>query len=738
MISKNYKEIAVLSTFPPRACGIATYSTDLIDTIVEKFHTSYHFQRIPIILENDPIIASIPQNKIILQPNKASSFDDLASYLNDPTTVDIVFIQHEFGFFYQYEDLFLTFLSQLKKKVIITFHTVLPTPDANLKTYVAAIAGYCSKIIVMTQYSADILRDTYHIQDDKIVIIAHGTHLAPAIDKALIRERYKLVGKKVLCTFGLLGPGKSLETTIVALPSIIAETPNVIFLILGMTHPNLIAEQGESYRMGLEQLVLDMNLTNHVRFINQYLPTADLLAYLQITDVYLFTSNDPFQAVSGTFAYALGLGCPIVSTPIPHVLETLTPAMGIIIDFNAPDQLAVAVNTILSDAEALEKIRKVNLQQSISNSWHNIAIAHAQLFGTLMETDSLTVYTIPKIKLDHLERMTTDIGIIQFAEIAEPKMSSGYALDDNARALIAILHNYNSYKAAKDLEKIKVYFRFIMMCQQEDGTFLNYVDKDRNFTEQNKRENLEDANGRAFWAIGELLAQKDSLPDELVVQAQAVLRSASRHLLTQYSTRAMAFKIKGLHALGVYPYDKEMNELAHRLLSMFSKVSTDNWQWFEPALTYGNAALPEAMLCAYEATGNYAFKEVAYLSFDFLLKQTFYDDMLHVIPNDGWAEHDKPFIDSAGDEQPIDVAYTVIALDRFYNSSLNWAYREILISSFAWFLGKNHLHQIVYNSITGGCFDGLKQQTVNLNQGAESTVSYLLARMVVDKYTVDS
>ncbi|WP_437918788.1 glycosyltransferase [Sphingobacterium sp. LRF_L2] len=728
------KGIVFLSTFPPRACGIATYTTDLMTAISDKFLHAYELIPVPIENEANKFVYDFVHD-YVLNISEEDSFNDLLVHLNSSADIDLLFIQHEFGLFRGQQDFFYEWLCQIRKDIILTFHTVLPAPSKEMLEEVQAIVNACTKVIVMTKDSARLLVNDYHINPDKVIIVPHGTHLAPATDKNDILHRYDLVGKKVLSTFGLLGPGKSIETTLEALPEIIKKTPEVIFLILGMTHPTLLQQEGERYRTLLEGLVETYGISGHVRFVNEFLATEDLLSYLLVTDVYLFTSKDPWQAVSGTFSYALSTGCPIVSTPIPHALEVLNADMGIMIDFDAPLQLASAVNQILDDTKQLETIRHINLRNMVTTSWQNVAVAHVDIFENLVGGQRDIIYSFPPINLDHIFRMTTDIGLVQFAHICSPNLESGYTLDDNARALIAMLHHYKLFESYEDLAVIDKYLCFIARCLQEDGTFLNYVDKFGNFLAKNQEENLEDANGRAIWALGELLGMSDILPEALTKLASDLTERSSVNFLRYNSPRAMAFIIKGLSCSKKADYDKYVEVFADRLAAMFNHESREEWNWYESYLTYANSAIPEAMLCAYEVTGKSTYKIIAYKSFDFLLERIVRVDGIRVISNKGWAYRDKPLNNALGGEQPIDVAYTIIALDRFYRESDNYRYRELLNVAFDWFLGRNNIRQIVYNPITGGCFDGLEENAVNINQGAESTVSYLMARLIMCSYT---
>ncbi len=500
------------------------------------------------------------------------------------------------------EQAFLNFLYELSKPVVIVFHTVLPRPDEKLKLKVKNIAAACESIIVMTNNSAEILINEYDVLQQKVSVIAHGTHLVPHLSKKFLKMEYGLKNRKVLTTFGLLSSGKSIETTLEALPEIIKTSPDVMFLIIGKTHPEVKKTEGEKYRESLEQKVMQYTLQDHVMFINNYLSLPHLLEYLQLTDIYLFTTNDPNQAVSGTFAYAMSCACPIISTPIPHAKEFLTDDTGIIFDFCDSKQLADSVIHLLNNEPLRKNISTNTLQKIVSTAWENSAVAHAMLIEKIAGTKITIQYNLPKINLSHLKNMTTDIGIIQFSKINQPDISTGYTLDDNARALIATCMYFELTGNNKILNDIYKYLNFIKYCLQPAGDFLNYVDKDNHFTEQNKTTNLDDANCRAIWALGYLISLKGLLPTELISEAELIFKKSILHINSVHSTRAMAFAIKGL-----YYYQKTVKSsenlfllktLANRLVQMYKHESSEKWEWFEDYLTYANSILPEAMLYA--------------------------------------------------------------------------------------------------------------------------------------------
>ena len=510
-----------------------------------------------------------------------------------------------------------------------------------------------------------------------------------------------------------------------------------MYLIIGKTHPGVVKNEGENYRNFLYEKVLTLNLQNHVRFINKYVSLDELLEFLQRTDIYLFTSKDPNQAVSGTLAYAFASGCPVISTPIPHANEMLSEPE-LMFDFGNSEQLGKAVSWLLRDEKLRKDIGARGLQNTAAFTFENSAIAHALLFEKMSNVKKPLKFSLPEIKLTHLKKMTTDFGMIQFSVFNTPDLTSGYTIDDNARALISICQHFELTKDETDLKYIKIYLDFIKFCQQQEGYFLNYVDSNKNFTPQNNETNISDSNGRAIWALGYLISLEKIMPTDLIETAGEVLHKSLSSLEAMYSTRSMAFVIKGLYYAnkhrGLPKITILIKTLANRLVQMYKHESEKDWLWFESYLTYANSILPEALLCAYEDTGASEYQKIAKESFDFLLSVIFHDDQIRVVSNQGWNIKGKT--SNRFGEQAIDVAYTILALSRFYDIFQDKQYFSKIETSFSWFLGKNHLNQIVYNPCTGGCYDGLEESYINLNQGAESTVSYLMSRLTIERYKI--
>jgi len=731
----NKDEILFITSFPPRECGIATYSYDLIKALNSKFEDSFKIKICA--LENEFEIHKYPkQVKYILNTQHCKAFQSLANIINLDDKIKIVVIQHEFGFFAECADDFISLLKTVNKTKVTVFHTVLPNADEKFRDNVKLIADNSDGIIVMTKKSASILVSEYDVDKEKIEVIPHGTHLVPHTDKEILKEKFGFGKRKILSTFGLLSSGKCIETTLDALVDVIRTKPDILFLIIGKTHPGIVKREGEQYREFLEQKVIDLKLQDNVKFINKYVPLEELLEYLQLTDIYLFTSKDPNQAVSGTFSYAASSGCAIISTPIPHAVEFLSGECGVVVDFQKPSKLSEAISMLLFDVKLRDTIKLNALHKIVSTAWENSALAHAHLFEKISNNSIMLKYKKPEFNLDHIKKLTTDFGIIQFSKINQPDRESGYTLDDTARAMIAFCQHFELTKDKKDLEYLRIYLDFIAFCQQPDGTFLNYVSYKRIFTVDNQNCNLQDANGRAIWALGYLISISSLLPAELKSKAEIIIEKNMMNIEPVHSPRAMAFIIKGLFYYNIENNSRAVRllikKLADRLTQMYLHESSTEWQWFESYLTYANSLLPEALLYAYKETGEEIYKDVAKKTFSFLLSETFNEKKeIKVISNKNWWHKGGEKI--LFGEQPIDVAYTIFTLSTFYDLFKEKEYLQKMESAFEWFLGRNHLNQIIYNPCTGGCYDGLEENSVNLNQGAESTVSYLMSRLTIEK-----
>ena len=735
--------VLIISSIPPRECGIATFTNDLIDALERTF-----LQELKIsicALETDHEKHTY-DGRVSMKLNPAywDSYLELLATIRNQEHLDLLVIQHEFGFFHAQKEFFYAFLKSVDIPVVLAFHTVLPNPNRDQKHYLQKLASVVTKLVVMTKKSNEILENDYEISAGKIKIIAHGTHLTEHKDKHSLKQTYNLESNLVLATFGLLSEGKGIETTLRALPKLIESQPNILFLILGKTHPTIVLNDGEKYRENLETIVDDLKISKHVRFVNKYIQLDELIDYLQLTDVYVFSSKDPHQAVSGTISYAMSCGCPIVSTPFPHAFELLDNEHYTFFDVNDSERLTENIQFLLKNPEKLEQIRISQLQKMAETAWENVAISYVKLFQDTIDAFQFPTYKHPPIHLNHLERMTTRVGMVQFSKINFPDLESGYTLDDNARAMIAVAQHAELYDEKNDFDLIHLYLDFIDFCMLENGSFLNYVDKNQEFTLQNNETNLEDSNGRAIWALGFVISLNESLPQSIIHRAEKLFHRAMLPVEKICSTRSMAFILKGIYYYQLkhknYAYQSIIKTFADRMVQMYRHESDENWCWFEHSLTYANSILPESLLFAYKMTQDETYLEIAKESFDFLLEKTFTKNYFKGISNQTWYEKGSQHpSNEKGGEQPIEVAYTILALDSFYEVAHQRKYKQKLILAFEWFLGRNSINQLVYNPKTGGCYDGLEQKNINLNQGAESLDSYLISRLLIEKkYTNES
>jgi glycosyltransferase involved in cell wall biosynthesis len=729
-------EVLVVSTYPPIECGIATYSKDLVDVLITQFDEAFAVRICAIEKKASDLNGYHPLVKFILNSESRRSYIRLSEQVNADEQIKLVVIQHEFGLFGgAYGKYLMLFLRALKKPFMITFHTVLPNPDIRREKLVQKIAGLAAKVLVMTHHSERILVTDYAVKKDKIKHIPHGTHVYPAVDVSELKRKYALEGKRIITTFGLISSNKNIELVLDALPDVVNEHPNTIYLIIGKTHPEILKNEGEIYRNALMKRVVDNNLEAHVLFINRFVELNELLEFLHMTDIYVFASKDRNQTVSGTFAYAFSCGCSVIATSIPHAKEMINEQTGILIDFDNPNQLTEAINQLLRDDDLRSQLKINALQLSKSGDWKNSAIKHAQLFQPYLKNGELQ-YALPPLTLKHLITMSYHHGIVQFSKLDRPDILSGFTLDDNARALIAVCMDFEIHRNEQNYLLMDKYLRFVGLCQQENGQFVNYLDESGKHHAQNDSENLEDSNGRALWALGTILSYGNIIPKNLALKADILFSFALPNLTDIQSPRALAFTIKGLYLYNLAHHDAHLKSqlitLADKLVHAYFQSKTPDWKWFEDYLTYSNSILPEALLYAYLSSKNEQYKSIAKITFDFLLDHIFVNGQIKVISNRGWLKKGERSF-ARGGEQPIDVSYTIQTLLLFYEVFKDETYHEKVYTAFSWFLGNNHLGEMIYNPTTGGCFDGLERHNVNLNQGAESTICYIMARLSIER-----
>lgn len=662
-----------------------------------------------------------------IDQNNIRDYQNFAKTVNFDSDITGVIIQHEYGIFGGRDGKkILSFMKNCKKPMLTTLHTVLPVLNQHMKNLTQEIITLSCGIVVLTNNSKEIIERVYPESNGKIFVIPHGIHPTAFSTQKEFKKKLELIDKTVLSTFGLLSPGKGIEYVINALPEVIKKYPSIIYLILGETHPVIRRREGEGYRIGLSKLVTKLKLEKHVKFYDQYLNLKDLFEFLKATDIYISTSTNPYQAVSGTLSYALGTGRATISTEFAQAKEIVTPEIGRLVPIKNSATLTAAIMDLLSNKKRLRKMSSAAYKNTRSMLWSNVAQEYLLLLAKTV---------IPPLKLDHLRKMTDNFGLFQFASLTVPNKTHGYTLDDNARALILcswlIQKNYS-----KELEAlINVYFKFIKKCQQQDGSFINYINyKTKLLSRQNNTEDLEDSQSRALWALAEIM-DNQTLSLELKDEAKKIFLLSLTNAKNRNHLRAKAFIIKAFSIAQLYlpEFRLEMmtviKKYADSLLESLERSSSKSWHWFEDKLQYSNGLLPESLLIAGNIAQNTTYTEKGISTLKFLIGKTFSSNMYRPIGHALWYVNNKTR--SNYDQQPEDPASTILALIRAYNLTDDESYKNLANKCFGWFLGKNSLNKSLYDDRSGGCYDGLHPDRVNLNEGAESLVSFLMSSYMV-------
>jgi glycosyltransferase involved in cell wall biosynthesis len=728
MRSNTPKEnvIVHLSTYPPRECGIATFTQDLTTALNTRFNP-ITYSRVVALNEHDTSLYNYPpQVHDQVTASHLPNYVALAEKLNQEPNIKLVNIQHEFGIFGgDWGDYLIPFLQVIKKPVVTTFHSVLPKPEEHVKKLVRFIAEKSRAVIVMNQRSQNLLEKTYDVDPAKIFLVPHGIPNTTFDDGKEEKTRLRLEGKIVLSTFGLLGRDKGNEYVIRALPKVVKKYPNLVYLILGETHPVLRKQEGEKYRNFLMAEVSRLGLKNHVKFYPKYMTIEEIVQYLKASDIYLASNAEPRQSVSGTLSYALGCGRPVIATATEYAKYAVTRDVGILVRCRSQSDITKALLKLLANEKMRQNMGRMAYEHTRHMIWPNVAGSYFDVYKQFVDLEE-EERKLPPIKLDHLVKMTDSFGLIQHAKYDKPNLRFGYSLDDNARALLFCARNYLLNPDDKLRQLMQVYLKFINYCQRPKGDFCNIVDiaKKRDTTHEG------DVLGRTIWALG-FVAAAEGLPNNISKPAERMLRKALPAVTALHAPRAAAFSLLGLYPfLKRYPNQKLMRlftRFADLLVKLYHNRTSADWQWFEDDLTYSNSKLSECLFFAYDLTKKQKYLRVGIATLKFLTSITFENRQYSPIGQNGW--YARSGIRSYFDQQPEDAASMVQTKVAAYKiTGEKRQLREALLA-FQWFLGKNYLNQMVYNEATGGCHDGVGQHTLNLNQGAESTICYLLARL---------
>ena len=743
--------IAFVGNYLPRECGIATFTTDLCTALASEYGPGRLFA-IPV---NDPDSNyDYPEQvRLELEQDELASYERAADFLNFNGN-DLVCLQHEYGIYGgSAGSHILTLLRKLKMPLVTTLHTVLREPDADQRMVLEEIARLSDRLVVMSELAAQLLRDLYAVPVEKIDIIPHGVPEMPFMDPNYFKDKFGTEGKSVLLTFGLLSPNKGIENVIRALPAILARHPNVVYIVSGVTHPHLRRREGERYREELTTLAEQLGVSSQLIFNNRFVSAEELVEHVGAADIYVTPYRHEAQIVSGTLAIALGAGKAIISTPYWHAKELLADGRGVIVPFDDPGSIAEAVLRLMENDAERHAMRKRAYLHSRETTWPNTARAYMASFqrarferslrprpAQLSEVGLNTPDDLPVLNTAHLLSMTDDTGMLQHAIFSVPNTREGYTTDDNARALIVstLLDERVPFESFGQYSKLsRRYLAFLWLAFHSDTKrFRNFLGYDRRWLED---VGSEDSHGRALWALGIVLGR--SQDEGLRGAAGRLFEAAMPVSLTFSSPRAWAFSILGMQAyLDWFPGDRAVqgarNMLANRLLDIYERTYTSTWRWFEKSLVYSNARLSQALILAGWRSGNRKMIATGMESLEWLVTAQHHGDEEIFVPigSNGFFTEGKE--KARFDQQPVEACATISACLETYRLTRDQRWLEQAQHTFRWFLGKNDLQVPLYDAATGGCRDGLHPDRVNENQGAESTLSFLMALLEMQEERV--
>ncbi len=744
----NLGTIAFIGNYLPRQCGIATFTSDLLQAVSNELPQSTCWA----IAMND-ILQGYPypdQVRFELNANLLKDYQLAAEFLN-VNNVDMVCLQHEFGIYGgDYGKYILTLLRNLHMPIITTLHTLVPNPQPQIRKIIDTIGIVSDRLIVMSQQAKTLLRENYEIPVEKINVIHHGIPDVPFIDPNFFKDQFGVEGRIVILTFGLINAGKGIETMIDALPKIVKKYPDVIYIVLGATHPNVKKEYGESYRHSLQIRARKLGVEDHIVFYNRFVDLKELCEFLGAADVYVTPYLNKEQIVSGTLAYALGTGKAIISTPYWYAEEILKDGKGVIIPFKDSESIANEVIKLLDNELERHNMRKKAYLFSRDMIWKNVARKYIEIFAEVVEKrfshpkpivkmKSLrsAPFEMPQPKFDHLYRLTDGVGILQHANFIIPNRKHGYSTDDNARALIIVI--LAKFLSLEDdlLENLDSrYFSFILHAfNNENGRFRNFLGYNRKWLED---EGSEDCHGRAVWSLGTTVVFAKT--KEFGDQALRVFDRAISVLSEFNSPRALAFGLVGIHAyLARFGGDSKIRrireKIANRLYNQYRSNASEEWSWIENTLTYDNGKIPQALLMSGQWLQRGDMIEAGLRSLEWLINiQTNDEGYFTPIGNSGW--HPREGEKARFDQQPLEAQSILEACVEAFKVTQDIKWVKKARHCLEWFLGRNDLNKSLYNYKTGGCYDALTPTGLNINQGAESTLAWLLS--LLNMYLLDS
>jgi len=733
------QKVAFLGDYLPRKCGIATFTTDLRCAVAAEF----------------PALKClvVPVNDLATGYNYPAEVrfeiaeQDLPSYLRaadflNITDVDVVCVEHEFGIFGgPAGSHVLALLRELQMPIVTTLHTILREPNAEQRRVMRELIRVSTRLVVMSERGREFLLGVYHAPPAKIDFIPHGIPDMPFADPNYFKDEFGVAGKQVLLTFGLLSPNKGIEYALRALPDIIRDFPNVVYIVLGQTHPNLLRDEGEAYRLSLERLAKDLGMQKHVVFFNRFVELEELMRFIGAADIYLTPYLTESQITSGTLAYAFGAGNAVVSTPYWHATELLTAERGKLVPFRDAGAIAVAVVELLRDEPLRHSMRKNAYKLGREMVWSRVAQLYAKSFEQARQDHNFVgrksspIKTLdeqpgqlPEMKLDHLFRMSDSTGIFQHASFTVPNFAEGYCTDDNARALALVLMLQKlGYGSAQLSAQATTYAAFLNHAfNRQRGRFRNFMNFERRWLEE---VGSEDCQGHALWALGLCVAQSGQGSFQML--AAQLFEQALPVAADFISPRAWASTLVGIDEyLRRFGGDRRASQirdsLTARLMQRYADAATGDWHWFEEVVSYANAKLPHALIlsgCRLKAA---PMVETGLKALRWLVQvQTSAAGAFKPIGSNGFYKRGQER--AHFDQQPIEAQATISACIEAYHATGDMFWVAEARRAFEWFLGRNDLGLALYDPGTGGCRDGLHVDRVSQNQGAESTLAFLLA-----------
>lgn len=734
----HIKHVAFIGNSLPRRCGIATFTTDLqqaVSVVPGKMITS-------IVAMNDHGQLYDYPASVMVQVNdeKIEDYIRAAETLNR-AKFDVVSLQHEFGIFGGEAGAYIVaLLSRLNMPIVTTFHTVLAEPNVAQRRVMERIVNVSSKLVVMAEKGRDLLLAVYRVPADKIEVIPHGIPDFPFVVPAAAKARRGFAGRSVILTFGLLSPNKGIEVMIDAMPAVLKQRPDAVYVVLGATHPNLVRTQGEVYRESLVARARGLGVEGHVVFLDQFVDQPTLLDFISMCDVYVTPYLNEAQMTSGTLAYSFGLGRAVVSTPYWHARELLAAGRGALVPFGDSPAIGAEIADLLTDDVRREAMCERAYASSRSMTWERTAERYISTFESARRAHRLDVIArrangaptrvrplLPNLQLSHFLSMCDDTGLYQHAVHAVPDRSHGYCVDDNARALL-LACALNAPGEAPLPEVLTARFAaFVQHAWNPDvRRFRNFMSFDRRWLEDR---GSEDSHGRTLWALGTCARLDDNASRRQ--WAADLFRAALGTVEGFSSPRAWAFTLLGLEAYcGVRADDADARRmrllLADRLMALLRRVETKDWVWFEEGLSYDNARLPQALILTGVSSGTPDYVEAGLRSLRWLMTlQTTATGMFRPVGTEGFA--DVRSVPEAFDQQPVEATAAISACLAAWDADGDPAWRDDAEGAFSWFFGSNDLSTSLVDIETGSCRDGLHRDRANENRGGESVVSFALS-----------